>query len=352
MVNLINKINAFAKLGEILRNPDSEKFRSFRAEISRLRELVVNSKNLNPWFTPDNVQFAINSIGQSLRSVKLEKWIDPYNRKKLESNVTKNIGVVMAGNVPGVGFHDYISVLMAGHRLQAKLSSDDNQLMPLVNRILEKIEPSFLGQAVFTDGKLENFDAIIATGSNNTARYFEYYFGSKPNIIRKNRNGVAVLTGRESDEELVMLGTDIFRYFGLGCRNVSKLYLPDNYRLDRFFENLQDYNEVINHHKYANNYDYNKSIYLVNKIPHLDNGFLLLKEDPAISSPVAVLHYEHYHSIEAVNKILGHEQDQIQCIVSTEKKVKQALDPGTAQKPELWHYADGIDTMEFLLSLK
>ena len=352
MVNLINKINAFAKLGEILRNPDSEKFRSFRPEISRLRDLVVNSKNLNPWFTPENVQFAIHATGQSLRSFKLEKWIGPYNRKKLEDSNPKTIGVVMAGNVPLVGFHDYISVLMSGNHLQARLSSDDNQLMPLINRILEKIEPSFAGRVTFTEGTLQNFDAVIATGSNNTARYFEYYFGRYPNIIRKNRNGVAVITGRETSDEIALLGEDIFRYYGLGCRNVSKLYVPENFRFEVFFENLQDFNGVINHHKYANNYDYNKSIYLVNRIPHLDNGFLLLRENETISSPVAVLHYQYYKSPSEVNKMLERDQDQIQVIISEDKKIKHAIDPGTAQKPELWDYADRVDTLDFLLSLK
>ncbi len=224
--------------------------------------------------------------------------------------------------------------------------------MPLINRILEKIEPSLAGQVTFTEGTLKDFDAVIATGSNNTARYFEYYFGKYPNIIRKNRNGVAVLTGRETGEEIALLGADIFSYYGMGCRNVSKIYVPEKFRFEMLFENLQDFNGVINHHKYANNYDYNKSVYLVNKLPHFDNGFLLLREDETISSPVAPLHYQYYKSLSEVNEKLERDQDQIQVVISADKKIKHALAPGTAQKPELWDYADRVDTLEFLLSLK
>ncbi len=352
MVNLVNKINAFAKLGEILRNPDSEKFRSFRSEINTLRELVAGSRNQNAWFTSENVGYAINATGQSLRSHKLEKWLEDYDRRKLESSNRKTVGVVMAGNVPMVGFQDYLAVLMSGNRLLAKLSSDDSQLLPLMHRILVKIEPTFAGRADFTQDKLTGFDAVIATGSDNTARYFEYYFGKYPHIIRKNRNAVAVLTGKETDDELARLGNDIFRYFGLGCRNVSKLFVPENFDFERLFENLSDFNGVINHHKYANNYDYNKSIYLVNKTPHLDNGFMMLKEDTGISSPVAVLYYEKYKNLAQVNSRLLQQQDLIQCTVSAADEIRGAIPPGSAQNPELWDYADGVDTLQFLLDLK
>lgn len=352
MVDLVNKINAIAKLGEILRNPDQDRFHGFRAEISKLRDLVVNSNRQNPWFTPEQVQRAIQATGESLKRIKLEKWVENYERRKLECSKRKTVAAVMAGNIPMVGFQDYLAVMMTNHHLLAKVSSDDKDLLPLMHRILTRIEPSFKDRAVFTEDTILGFDAVIATGSNNTARYFAYYFGKYPHIIRKNRNGVAILTGNETSKQLAALGADIFSYYGLGCRNLSKLYVPEDYDFSQLFENLEEQKAVINHHKYANNYDYNKSIFLVNKVPHLDNGFLLFKEDQAISSPVSVVHFEHYSDIENVNQIIDQYSNLIQCVVSADKRIAGSIPPGTTQAPELWDYADGIDTIKFLIELK
>lgn len=351
-VNLTDRINVCSKLGEILRNPDEEKFRSFRKEISELRELVVESRNHNPWFTPENVQQALLAIGQSLHRKKTEKWLCRYPMDKLEPCDPKTIAVVMAGNIPLVGFHDYLSVMVTGNRFLGKLSGSDDRLLPLIHRFIEKIEPEFKGMATFTDSFLKDFDAVIATGSNNTARYFDFYFKKYPHIIRHNRNGVAVLTGQESVDELTALGNDIFAYYGLGCRNVSKLWVPEGYNFDLFFECIKDFSDVISNHKYLNNYDYNKSVFLVNRQPHLDNGFLLLREDAAIASPVAVVHYEKYASLSAIKKQLTQMEDQIQCVVSIDSEMPQVIPPGRSQFPQLWDYADGVDTVDFLINLE
>jgi hypothetical protein len=352
LMNIVNRINAFAKLGDILRNPDASHYRSFKSEIIQLHNLILSSANYNPWFTSDNVKNAISAIGQSLKTTKVEKWLCAYHDKKLEPFKPNTIGVVMAGNIPLVGFHDFMSVLMSGQKILAKLSSDDKHLLPLLAKILVKIEPEFGKCITFTTDKLENFNAIIATGSNNTSRYFDYYFGKYPHIIRKNRNGVTVLTGNETSKDLFELGKDIFWYFGLGCRNVSKMFVPKGYNFDKFFQSIEDYKDLINHSKYVNNYDYNKSIFLVNKVAHLDNGFLLLTEETALSSPISVVYFEEYTDFGGMYNNIQARQEHIQCVVSIDKKISKRVEPGRSQMPELWDYADGVDTMKFLLGLK
>ena len=256
----------------------------------------------------------------------------------------------MAGNIPLVGFHDFLTVLITGNVLVAKTSKEDNLLIKKIAEILIAIEPEFKSKIVFTD-KLENFDAVIATGSNNTARYFEYYFGKYPNIIRKNRNSVAVLTGNETAADMVNLGKDIFQYFGLGCRNVSKLYVPKNYSFNLFFESIvNDYKHVVENNKYANNYDYNKAVYLLGNNQLLDNNFVLLKESESLSSPVAVIHYEYYNTLQEVTTLLENKKEEIQCVL-TEANLPNTFKLGQAQQPTLWDYADGVDTVEFLLGL-
>lgn len=350
-MNLTDRINACVKLGDILRNPDTDIFHSIRKELDQLNLLIESSQAMNGWFTPENIKFALHALGRSLDLHKIEKWLNKYPEEIFNITPNKTIGVVMAGNIPLVGFHDYLSIMITGNRLQAKLSSDDSKLLPLVHRIFEKIEPGFKDKATFTEEKLTKFDAIIATGSNNTARYFEYYFGKYPNIIRKNRNGVAVIIGKETPEELAALGEDIFRYYGLGCRNISKIFVPANYRFDDFFENIESFSRVGNNHKYANNYDYNKSIYLVNNTPHFDNGFLILKEDTAYASPVAVLHYEQYENIKVLQRQLFAHKEHIQCVVSADEQLNGAIRPGKSQHPQLWNYADNVDTIAFLMGL-
>lgn len=308
--------------------------------------LIQLSQSHNGWYTPENVYFSIQSWATALTEENLDKWLASYN---LEINEPKNVGLILAGNIPLVGFHDFLSVLISGNNVLIKTSSNDQFLLPFLAKYIIAIEPEFSNKITFVEGKLENFDAVIATGSNNTARYFEYYFKDKPSIIRKNRNSVAVLNGKETKEQLIALGEDIFRYFGLGCRNVSKLFVPKGYSFNAFFEAIFEYQDIIHYEKYANNYDYNKAVFLMSNFKLLDNGFLTIKEDSSYASPISSVFYEFYDSIEELQLRLQSESEQIQCIVSN-NLVENSIDFGQTQKPNLWDYADNVDTISFLLT--
>ena len=353
-MDVSRRVQAFAELGKVLRNLFAAEGAEFlnaaqKEKAEALKQTVSEAKSYNGWFDVPLVKHALTALGESLKKEKLEKWVSAY--KIPSENEEKTVGVVMAGNVPAVGFHDFLSVLMSGNRILAKLSSDDSKLMPAIADVLVAIEPKFESKITFTDGTIKDFDAIIATGSNNTARYFEYYFGKYPNIIRKNRNGVAVLTGKESAAELKGLADDIFLYYGLGCRNVSKLFVPKGYNFTALLDVLNQYEGVSENHKYHNNYDYNKAIFLVNKQEHYDSGNVLLTESENIASPVGVLHYEFYESETALRNILMTRQEELQCVVSGAGFVNEKIAFGKSQQPELWEYADGVDTMAFLLQL-
>lgn len=332
------RIAAFEALGHIMAKPDEQ-----------LSALINSAYQYNAWFTPQSTAMAVSAIAGMLNKNDLEKWL----KNEPESAETKmhSIGLILAGNIPIVGFHDILCVLASGHKALIKLSSQDQKFIPYILNKLIEIEPGFEQQISYID-RLKDFDAVIATGSNNTSRYFDYYFSKVPHIIRKNRNSVAVLNGLESREELKALGHDIFDYFGLGCRNVSKLYVPQGYDFRTFFESIEEFKPVADHHKYNNNYDYNKSIFLVNLDKHLDNGFLLLKEDSRFVSPLAVLYYEEYQSLEKVAAELLKNEDQIQCIVSNSKLPLSTVAFGQSQCPGLFDYADGVDTMKFLRELE
>lgn len=348
--DLKSNTQKFEKCSVDLKENQKKKFVKAHLQIV---DIVENSTYYNPWFTKDFLLNALLALGKSLKEEKLTQWIGNYKHKLADSNGDKTIGVVMAGNLPLVGFHDYLCVLFSGNKLKAKLSKDDSQLLPLLHQILSAFEPELEEKADFTLEKLADFDAIIATGSNNTARYFEYYFGKYPNIIRKNRNGIALLNGKENQAELEALADDVFLYFGLGCRSVSKLFVPRNYNFDNLFAAFDKYRFLAYHHKYVNNYEYNKSIYMLNKIPYFDNGFVLIKEDAQFSSPISVIYFEYYDKPEALIKNLSRQKDKIQCVVSKENSPELETIPlGKAQQPELFDYADGIDTMNFILDLK
>jgi hypothetical protein len=330
-------IIAFKKLSDFIANPSEE-----------FKNLVSSASNSNSWFTTDEVEKALQAMKNMLNERDLEAWF---------KNITitaapKKIGLILAGNIPMVGFHDVLCVLATGNIALIKLSSSDDKLLPALLTELIKIEPLLEKQISYTE-RLKDFDAIIATGSNNTSRYFDYYFGKGPNIIRKNRNSVAVLRGNETPDEIALLGHDVFDYFGLGCRNVSKLYIPEGYDIKNFFEPVESFKDIANHFKYNNNYDYNKSIYLVNLAEHFDNGFLLLREDKSLSSPLAVLYFERYKNLPEVEEILAAQAENIQCIVSTAELNAgvSVLGFGQSQNPKLWDYADNVDTIGFLNSL-
>jgi hypothetical protein len=317
----------------------------------KFKDLLELSQSHNGWFTPEQVYFAVQSWAEALTEENLNKWISayPFDCAQGDKKV-KTVGLILAGNIPLVGFHDFLSVLISGHKALVKMSSNDQHLLQFLANYLIGVEPKLSYYISFTDGKLENFDAIIATGSNNTARYFEFYFKDKPSIIRKNRNSVAVLSGKETHEDLVNLGEDIFRYFGLGCRNVSKLFVPKGYDFEAFFKAMYEYKDVIFYEKYSNNYDYNKAVFLMSNFKLLDNEFLTLKEDTSYASPISSVFYEYYENIDELQKRLKNEAGQIQCIVSNDL-IPNSIPFGKTQKPELWDYADNVDTLQFLTSL-
>ena len=318
------------------------------AQADELTELSIRARNNNPWFDAPNVRAALEGIAEMLREEPLRLWAGRYRPEPAPA--PRLVGVVMAGNIPLVGFHDALCVLLSGHRLLAKLSSDDTLLMRWVLNELTTIEPRF-ADAVQLAERLNAADAFIATGSDNTARYFEYYFGKKPHIIRRNRTSLAVLTGRETPHELGLLGEDIFSYYGLGCRNVSKVYAPVGYDFPLLLDALQPWHHALHHNRYQNNYDYNKSILLVNAVPHLDSGFLLLTENVRLVSPISVLHYDTYTTEVDLVDQLTDVAAQTQCIVSAGGQYPGSFAFGQAQHPGLADYADGVDTMAFLAGL-
>lgn len=311
------------------------------------RNLIENQKHHNGWFTESEVCFAVQSWANALTQENLDQWLSKYDIPQKEP---KTIGLILAGNIPLVGFHDFLSVLVSGHKALVKTSSNDKHLLPFLAEYLIKVNPELQNQIEFTDERLQGFDAVIATGSNNTARYFEYYFKDKPSIIRKNRNSVALLTGEETQEDLIGLGKDIFTYFGLGCRNVSKLFVPKGYDFEKFFGAMYEYREIINNQKYINNYDYNKAVFLMSNFLVLDNGFLVLKEDTSYASPISSVFYEYYSDLEDIKKRLDQDKELIQCVVSNHL-TENSVAFGQTQLPKLWDYADNVDTISFLNSI-
>ena len=327
------RINAFVRLEEKIKNikPDD------------LTKLIQSARAGNGWFTGRSIEQSFNGIVHLLEKEKLRKWADDY---LLEPDVPKIVGIIMAGNIPMVGFHDLLSVLISGNIAAIKMSSQDQVLMHKMLEWTVETEPRFKKNISIRE-KLDQVDAVIATGSDNTARYFEYYFGKQPHIIRKNRTSIAIIDGTESEEEIGSLADDIFTYFGLGCRNVAKVFTPKDYNLTSIFPYFEDYNDIINHHKYRNNYDYYKSIFLVNKTPHLDTGFLLVSSTDDLVSPTSVLYHQEYESADKLKKVLEHKKEKIQCIVGHEH-----VPFGQAQSPNPWDYADGVDVMKFLEGLQ
>jgi hypothetical protein len=356
-------IAAFTRLGEFLRQfpegADGVPGDNISPQLSELNkkhfdafsEIVETEHIQNPWFTRDSVMKALSGIALMLHQETLRQWLAPYDLTTPPVQQVRTVGLVMAGNIPLVGFHDLLCVLAAGHRVLAKPSSKDDRLIKKIAEIVTDIDPGLGGQIRFTDETLSGVDVMIATGSNNSARYFEYYFRNIPHIIRKNRNGIAVLTGEETEEDLYRLGEDIFTYFGMGCRNVTKIFIPESYDLKELLGVLDRFSHLYQHYKYGNNVDYYRTIFLMNQAPILDNGVLLLKEDRAVASPVGVVFYERYSEIVYVQQQLDLHRDEIQCIVSIQPEINGAIAPGESQQPMPWDYADGVDTIEFLKEL-
>lgn len=340
-------IKAFSNLGSLMlslanrdesiigANLSSQEFEDFQS-------LILKQKQKNGWFDEASVRLSLSSLGSQLSEDGLRNWLKNYTF----SQTPKRVAIIMAGNIPLVGFHDFLCVLASGNAAVCKLSSDDQSLLPSLAKYLTKDFPELNSRIEFSFGKLGEVDAVIATGSNNSKLYFEQYFGKYPHIFRSNRSSVAVLNGEETSEDLVALGKDIFTYYGLGCRNVSKLLVPKGFNIHRVFENIVDFGEVINHHKYANNYDYNRAVFMLNQVPFLDNNVVLLREHEDLVSPLAVVHYQYYEDRSEVERYLQANEDKIQAIVG-----KDFIPFGKAQCPGLADYADNVDTMAFLNSL-
>lgn len=349
MMHLQGRIKAFAALGSALRgllgNQSSAQSAIVEQQQERFDAAIVQARIHNNWFTEAFSRDAFSAIADELTEEKLTAWLAKYPTLEAD-RPQQTVAIIMAGNIPLVGFHDLMCVLLAGHNVLIKTSADDTKLTAFVCDLLIQLEPALEPMIAIVSGKMEGMDAVIATGSNNTSRYFEHYFGKYPNIIRKNRTSVAVLTGNETREELELLGKDIFQYFGLGCRTVSKLFIPAGMKLDTIFEALYPYKWVVDNNKYGNNYDYNRAIWLMERVDFLDNGFFLLKEDKALASPAASAYYEYYADINTVLDRLNEERDNIQCIVSSND-----IPFGQAQQPGLADYADGIDTLAWLAAL-
>lgn len=347
-MTLQQRIDAFVLLGLEISAVENGDTTGLNIRQQQLAELVLQLHRSNVWFTPENVMRALNGVSRLLDEKQLREATLHY---ALQPSKPKRIGVVMAGNIPAVGFHDFLMVLLCGHAITAKLSSSDRLLIPALAAMLVAIEPRFAERIHLSDGKLESFDAIIATGSNNSARYFEYYFKDFPKIIRKSRTSVAVLSGQETSEELSLLCTDIFSFFGLGCRNVTKIYVPVDYDFIALLNHTGAWENLKDHSKYFNNYEYHRAGMLVNNLPHYDTGFLLLREADELFSPIAVLHAERYSILGEVKDKLDGQADDIQCIVSKIDGIPNAIPLGNAQQPGLFDFADGVDTTAFLCKL-
>ena len=336
-MDLIDRVNSFLELRKKIENIDRK----------LLHQIIEKANSKNPWFTPPFVQHAFAGLLNLLDKEKLEHWLSTYDFRNAAS---RKVGVVMAGNIPMVGMHDLICVLISGHHLIGKLSSEDEVLIPFIIEMLSEINPELGARVQFVD-QLKGMDAVIATGSDNTSRYFDYYFGKYPNIIRKNRTSIAILNGKENKDELEALGNDLFLYFGLGCRNVSKLLIPEGYEIEQLIGHFDKYSYLAEHQKFSNNYQYNKSILLVNLEEHLDNGFAIFQRNAKLVSPLSVIYYDFYSNENDLKAQLEKENQKIQCIISNCEQFEGRIRFGSAQMPDIWDYADNVDTMEFLLSL-
>ena len=331
-MNLEERINTFSRLGKFLKQTSDLEF------AQKIKEAEVQ----NPWFTLENQKQAINAWANHLTTENLKAWLTPYHLKKNKNPL--QVLVIMAGNIPLVGVHDFLSVLITGNNVIIKMSSEDKIILPFIAKKLIVINPEFENRIQFVeDIKNIRIDAVIATGSDNSAKYFDYYFKDVKKIIRENRKSLAILDGTENQNDLNKLAKDIFSYFGLGCRNISKLFLPEGYDLNKLFEAFFSFQKIIEHKKYANNYDYHKAIFLMGNHQITDNGFLLLKEDVSLQSPLAMLYYEFYSDIEEVEDFISDNKEKLQCVVS-----KKYITFGQSHNPNLWDYADGVDIIEFL----
>ena len=332
-MNLQERIDLLSRLGEYIQS-DNNEWQQAKEKASRE----------NGWFIPEFIELSVQNIGMAfLQKEALTKWADNYNLQTITPN-PKKIGIVMAGNIPLVGFHDLLCVFISGHIAHIKASSKDEVLIKHLVSMMANWNAEIDDLIIFSE-MLKGCDVYIATGSNNSAGYFEYYFAKYPHIIRRNRTSAAILTGNETDEDLDKLSNDVYLYFGLGCRNVTKLYIPEGYNFIPLLNTFRKYNYLADHHKYKNNYDYNLAIHLLNKKYYMSNESLLVVEDTSLFSPISQLNYEYYSDREALLVSLK-QNENLQCIAG-----KDFIPFGSTQKPSLYEYADGVDTLKFLTTL-
>jgi hypothetical protein len=347
-MNLNDRIELVSELGQFFKKYlDTNYDNTNDDKLIAFEKTIQQGKLNNPWFTDQNMKVNLSYWAEKLNKYDLTQWMNNYDTMNVSS---KSVAIIMAGNIPLVGFHDFLSVFLCGHNSIIKLSSNDKHILPFLTNLMISINNELSKKIIYIEGKLQGYDAVIATGSNNTSRYFEYYFKNKKSIIRKNRNSIAVLDGSENEDNLSLLGDDIFTYFGLGCRSISKLYVPENYCFDLFFNSIFKWNDLINSHKYANNYDYNKAIYLMSEYKFFDNGFFMVKEGSELYSPISTINYEFYNDISTLKQKIKADDKDIQCIVSN-TEIENKINFGETQKPSLSQYADNIDVVEFLLTI-
>ena len=310
-------------------------------EFNNFKNKITEAEKSNPWFTNQMITTCLNNWILNFNEESLNSWLNKYTHLKFSPS--KSVLVICAGNLPLVGWHDILCCIILKHNVKVKLSSDDKVLIPAILDLMALFYPKIYSQVELLEKKPYDYDCVIATGSDNTNRYFDYYFGHVPNLLRKNRTSIAVLGEKISKNDLQLLAVDVFNYFGLGCRSVTKVYLPKNFNIDQLFNAFFQFKDLINHNKYMNNYDYNRSIFLLQSQKFLENGFVILKENKSLFSPLSVLNYEFYDDLDTLNSSLESLESKIQCRVGI-----GGIPFGTAQQPKLWDYADGVDTIKFL----
>ena len=348
MSNFKERLIAFSELGTLFKeNVDKKENKKFPEWDTVLEKTLIESHSYNSWFTIDNLKLSLKNWSNSLQENIISDWLSKYN---IEDKSSKKIAIIMAGNIPAVGFHDLLCSLLLNFDCIVKLSSEDRLLIPFIVKFLESRNEKLKNKVTFESEKLKDFDGVIATGNNNSHRYFDYYFSKYPNLLRKTRHSIAVLDGKESDNDLSDLSNDIFNYFGLGCRSVSKVFIPYGYDLDLLFNAFFRHKEVVNHNKYVNNFDYNKAVYLMSKEKFIENGFIILKEESKLGSPIGCLFYEFYNDKKEITKLINNNSDSIQCVVSN-INFNTNIKFGQTQCPNINDYADNNDTIKFLLKI-
>jgi len=348
MSDFKERLIAFSELGTLFKeNVDKKENKKFPEWDTVLEKTLIESHSYNSWFTIDNLKLSLKNWSNSLQENIISDWLSKYN---IEDKSSKKIAIIMAGNIPAVGFHDLLCSLLLNFDCIVKLSSEDRLLIPFIVKFLESRNEKLKNKVTFESEKLKDFDGVIATGNNNSHRYFDYYFSKYPNLLRKTRHSIAVLDGKESDNDLSDLSNDIFNYFGLGCRSVSKVFIPYGYDLDLLFNAFFRHKEVVNHNKYVNNFDYNKAVYLMSKEKFIENGFIILKEESKLGSPIGCLFYEFYNDKKEITKLINNNSDSIQCVVSN-INFNTNIKFGQTQCPNINDYADNNDTIKFLLKI-